>query len=78
MVDDPYEIILEHLRSIRADITDLKNDTRALKQGKIAIRDEIHNLRGDFLRQERAISALETDMDRVNRRLDLSDEPADP
>lgn len=75
MVEDAHELILDHLRHIREEIGALKAGQKELKEGQISIRDEIHSIRGDFLRQERAIAALESDFDRIKTRLDIVDAP---
>ena len=36
-------------------------------------RDDIHGVRGDIRRQERAIASLEHDVERIKHRLDLVD-----
>ena len=74
MADDPQELILDILRSIRADMSDMKGDLRELKEGQISIRDDIHALRGDLRRHERAIAAVENDIERIKTRLDLVEE----
>ncbi len=73
MVDDPHEIILEHLRHLRsrADSTDLA--VRDLKTAVLALREDVNGLRGDILRQERAFAAVEVDIDRIKARLDLTE-----
>ena len=75
MVNDPQEIVLEHLRAMRSDIGDIKLDVRDLKVGINALRTEVNALRGDILRQERSIAAVEIDVDRINTRLGLHDTP---
>lgn len=72
MVNDPYELILEHLRAIRADTADVKAEVKDLKHGVNALRSEVNALRGDILRQERALATVEVDIDRIKARLDLS------
>lgn len=76
MVDDPHEIILEHLRYLRtrADTTDAA--VRDLKTMVIGLREDVNGLRGDVLRQERALAVVETDIERIKARLDISDLPA--
>jgi hypothetical protein len=39
------------------------------------MRGDFHGLRGDFLRLERALAAVEVDIDHINARLGLSDQP---
>ena len=75
MVSDPSEIILEHLRAMRSDISDMKGDIRDVKSGLNSLRTEVNSLRGDLLRQERAIATVEVDIDRINKRLGLNDQP---
>lgn len=73
MVDDPQEIILEHLRAMRTDISVLKEGQRDLKAMMISSREDMNGLRGDILRQERAMASVEVDIDRIKTRLDLTD-----
>jgi hypothetical protein len=72
MADEPNDIMLDHLRSLRGDTAVIKAELRELKDGQISVRDDIHSLRGDLRRQERAIASLEVDIDRIR---DLSDAP---
>lgn len=73
MNTETHQLILDHLRNIRQDLALIKADVRELKDGHIGIRDDIHALRGDFRRQERAMAVVEADLDRIKVRLDLSD-----
>jgi hypothetical protein len=75
MVNDPYEIILDHLRDLRSGQERIEHDLKELKAGQIAMRGDFHGLRGDFLRLERALAAVEVDIDHINARLGLSDQP---
>jgi phage shock protein A len=75
MVNDPQEIVLEHLRAIRGDLSDLKHEVRDVKASVNSLRQEVNSLRGDLLRQERAIAAVEVDVSRINTRLGLVDQP---
>jgi hypothetical protein len=52
---------------------DPRSDIREMKDGMISLRDDIHALRGDARRQERAIASVESDIDRIKERLTLSD-----
>ena len=72
---EPHELILDHLRVIRSDLGDVKKDIRELRAGVNALRQDVNSMRGDLLRQERAIAAVEVDIDRINNRLGLVDEP---
>lgn len=73
MTEEPHQIILDFLRAIRSRIDDIQADVHDIKQTIISLRTEVHGLRGDLLRQERAIAGIETDMDRIKARLDLDD-----
>ena len=44
-----------------------------LSTGQSKIREDIHELRGDFLRMERWNAETEVRIDRIETRLDLSD-----
>ena len=73
MTDQPHDLILDHLRAIRGDTTEIKTALQSLKEGQLSVRDDLHSLRGDIRRQERAIASLETDIDRIKTRLDLAE-----
>lgn len=71
---DIDNIILEHLRAIRAKLD-------RLESGQKDIADQIASLRlreyardGDDLRRDRVIAVLQAEMERVRKRLDLVDE----
>ena len=53
MVNDPTEIILDHLRALRTGQDRIEHELKELKTGQIALRGDFHGLRGDFLRLER-------------------------
>ncbi len=67
------ELIYEVLKDIRNDVSHMKEDIRDLKEGQIAIREDLQSLRRDGLRQERAIAAVQLDIERINKRLGLKD-----
>ena len=51
----------------------MEEDIKDLKGGQIIIREDINGVRGDLIRHERAFAVLESDIDRIKTRLDLSD-----
>ncbi|WP_374309938.1 hypothetical protein [Methylocella sp.] len=51
----------------------MKDNIRDLQGSVHALRTEVHALRGDVLRQERSMAALELDVDRIKVRLSLND-----
>lgn len=71
MVEDPHEIILEHLRYLRSKADNHDKGMSDLKSLVLSLREEVNGLRGDILRQERALAAVEHDIDRIKVRLDL-------
>lgn len=75
MVDDPHELILEHLRYIRGRVEATDEAVGEVKISLTSLRQDVHSLRGDILRQERALAAVEVDLERIKSRLDLTDNP---
>lgn len=76
MTDEVGNLVLEHLRSIRADIAGLKDDMRGVRSEQTAARLE---LRAQSTRIEQVledIAGLRVRLDRIERRLDLADAPA--
>ena len=73
MTDQPHDLILDHLRHIRARTDSTDANVKELKQTVLSLREEVNAMRGDFLRQERALAAVEVDLDRIKTRLDLTD-----
>jgi hypothetical protein len=69
-------LILEILKRVQADISVLKTDLHDLKEGQISIRNQLHTMQGDTLRQEHTMARLGHRLERVENRLDLVDEPA--
>lgn len=71
-------LVLEHLRAIRADLGLLKDDVRevkfrltALERGQARSHSDYAELYGDHARQQAAIDRLAERVERVERRLDL-------
>lgn len=67
------DLMLEILKTLQADSKATRGDIRDMRDSMISMREEMHGLRGDLLRQERAIASLENDIDRIKVRLDLVD-----
>lgn len=72
MVNDPYEIILDHLRYLRGKADSTDTAVKELRGAVLGLREDVNALRGDILRQERAFAAVEVDIDRIKARLDLT------
>jgi len=49
-MSDPQNIVLELLRAIRGDLSEVKTAIAALRERQISIREEIQSLRRDALR----------------------------
>jgi hypothetical protein len=71
----PHDIILDHLRALRAGQERVEHKLDELKAGQIAMRGDFHGLKGDFLRLERALAAVEVEIDHINARLGIADQP---
>lgn len=76
MVNDPYEIILDHLRVLRADIGDLKKLRGEVREGFASLRAHHATSLGDQALLERRVVTLETELELVKRRLEILDDPA--
>lgn len=73
MTDETQNLVLEILKRIQADLSEMKDDMRDFKDGQIRVRNEINDLRGDILRLERSNAGIEARISRIERRLDLVD-----
>ena len=79
MTDDPSNLILEHLRSIRTDMGGVRDDMREVKQRLTSLEVSVANLRGevdlhgDFAGQSGRIDRVESRLERIEQRLDLRD-----
>jgi predicted nucleic acid-binding Zn-ribbon protein len=66
-------LVLEILRRLQADMADLKQGQRSLRDELIGVRQQLHAMQGDILRQEADIAEIPVKLDRINARLDLAD-----
>jgi predicted nucleic acid-binding Zn-ribbon protein len=71
MVEVNGDLIIEIMRKIQADIAFMKHDVSELKTSIADLRQEVHTLKGDVLRQERAIAMLDLRVERIENRLEL-------
>lgn len=67
------ELMYELLKKVRGELAEMKGDMKDLKEGQISIRNQLHAMQGDTLRQERTIATLQHDVDRIKNRFDLTD-----
>ncbi|MER2527518.1 MAG: hypothetical protein ABTR07_06290 [Candidatus Competibacter denitrificans] len=80
MAESVENLILEHLRAIRADIVGIKEDVREIKQrltsleaAVAGLRRDNANLYGDVIDQHARYDRLAERIERIERRLDLAD-----
>ena len=73
MVNDPQELILEHLRAMRADLSSLKEGMTRVEADIRSLRREVNGLRGELLRQEESLALVAIQVDRINARLGLNE-----
>jgi ribosomal silencing factor RsfS len=79
MADNIDNIIIEHLKAIRAEIADVKNDTADIKQRLHSIDTSVIDLRRndvhiyeDSARQQISLDKLLERIKRIEKRLELS------
>ena len=73
MTEEAQNLMLEILKRIQADLSDMKNGQRDIKSELISIKSQLHSMQGDALRQERTLAAFQLDLDRIKTRFDLVD-----
>lgn len=67
------ELIDDALKSLQAGQTDIKATLADHKHQLIRIREELNGLRGDDLRREVVQAQMDTRLERIEKRLNLSD-----
>ena len=73
MTENIENLILEHLRAIRADVLALREDVADLKRRMTSLEIAVSQIHGDFAGQSLRIDRLEGRLDRIDQRLGLSD-----
>jgi chromosome segregation ATPase len=75
-------LVLEHLRAIRADQTDMKGDIREIKSrlttlenGQATIIQHLGHLSGSDAEQHASYDRLLERIERIEKRLEIADEP---
>ena len=66
-------IILEHLRAIRTDISHIKSDVADIKEQFVSFRLREHANNGENLVRDRRLASVEADIDTIKKRLELID-----
>lgn len=74
MSDASMELMHELLKNIQSTLSEHSKQFEEVKEFCISIREDIHGVRGDLLRHERAFASLESDVERIKARLDLVDQ----
>lgn len=67
-------LMLEHLKRIQADLGELKKLRSEVRDGFASMRQHLGAINSDINLLERRAFAVEEDMERVKRRLDIIDE----
>ena len=84
MSDEPENLVLEHLKVIRSELAALRDDLRELRDRQVEThtavlavrRDQIHDAETGANLAAR-VDRLADRLERIERRLDLSDNPAE-
>jgi hypothetical protein len=64
-------LVLEVLRRLQTDLADVKQGQRSIRDELIGVRQQLHAMQGDILRQEQDIAGILVQLDRIKTRLDL-------
>lgn len=73
MTAETENLVLEHLRAIRADIADVKRDTRDMKARLASIESYIATLHSDQTRTGFTLDDLAARVERLEKRTGLLD-----
>ena len=73
MADEIANLILEHLRAIRAKQDDMAVDISELKQRMGLLEGQVAHLFGQYAILSNRIDRIDTRLERIERRLDLVD-----
>jgi len=71
MTDEVQNLVLEHLRAIRADIARIKDDGQTMKVEMVALRQQVSAIQTIQEYDHAEIAAIKVRLDRIERRLDL-------
>ena len=71
MAEVSAELVYEMLKRMQADISNLKENGRELRQDVISIRGQLHTMQGDINSFRASIGHIEMRLDRIENRLDL-------
>ncbi len=71
-----HDLVLEHLRVIRAEITAVREDGRETKARQASVEDMFSFLVSAITRMQHSLDRLADRVERIEKRLGLIDEPA--
>ncbi len=74
MAEEPDNLVLEHLRAMRADIAAIREENRDMKARQAAVEDMFAFLVSAITRMQHSIDRLTERTERIERRLGLIDE----
>ena len=66
-------IVLEHLRAIRSDLSEIKEDIRDVKHRLTSVEMAVSQVHGDFAGQSLRIDRIQDRLHRIETRINLSD-----
>jgi predicted nuclease with TOPRIM domain len=76
MAEEPHDLVLEHLRFIRADVATLRDDMREMRTRQAAVEDMFSFLVSAVTRMQHSLDRLTDRVERIEKRLGLVDQPA--
>ena len=76
MAEEPHDLVLEHLRFIRADVATLRDDMREMRTRRAAVEDMFSFLVSAVTRMQHSLDRLTDRVERIEKRLGLVDQPA--
>ena len=74
MTAEVENLILEHLRALRADMSSVRSDIADVKSDLRGVKTHLSGFMQSELAQDGAIAAIRERLDRIERRLELVDE----
>ena len=71
MTEEPANIVLEHLRAIRAKLDDMAVDITEIKQRTGLLKGQVAHLFGQYAILSKRVDRIDARLERIERRLDL-------
>ncbi len=71
MAEVSADLVFEMLKRMQADISNVKESVRELRQDNISIRSQLHTMQGDINNLRASVGHIEMRLDRIENRLDL-------